>query len=150
MQVGNIISLVAEKLDVPIFQLLSKSRERGVQDAAKIATYLVRHNHRMLSLKQIGRFMRREDIEPLDHSTVINRLKKHDDLMCTDKDYRYKFNKIKMEELTIKQAKDHIAASYGFKQWDFETIKQTLNTAQIERMIDELIVLNNNIAIKDL
>jgi chromosomal replication initiation ATPase DnaA len=82
----EIITRVSEILQIPIEDLKGKCREREIQDAAKIATFLIREKTGM-SFKKMGTFLNR------DHSSIITRINEHKNLMFSAKYYQSKFNR---------------------------------------------------------
>ncbi len=89
-KVKDIKEIVCKYFGINLWMIESRSRKREIVEPRQIATTLVREFTR-LSLKGTGlRF------GGLDHSSIIHSLSTVNDLIITDKDYRKKFEYIKM------------------------------------------------------
>lgn len=84
-----IIEMVSQKLHIPVDNILSHSRKGPIQDANRVATWLVLQNCG-LHLNEVGRVFNR------DHSSIVVRRGRHQDLMITDKTYKRKFEMCKL------------------------------------------------------
>mgnify|MGYP000081268175 CR=1 FL=1 len=89
----SIVERVSEKLEVPVKLIKSKSRKQEVQDAGRIATKLIHDKFPKLSLLGISVFIKQGGC---DHTSVIARLRRHDNLIITDKQYIQKYNLCKL------------------------------------------------------
>lgn len=89
-KVKDIKEIVCNYFGINLWMIESRSRKREIVEPRQIATTLVREFTR-LSLKGTGlRF------GGIDHSSVIYSLSTVNDLIITDKEYRKKFEHIKM------------------------------------------------------
>ena len=89
-KVNDIKEVVCKYFGINLWMIESRSRKREIVEPRQIATTLVRE-HTRLSLKATGlRF------GGIDHSSVIYSLSTVNDLVITDKEYRKKFEHIKM------------------------------------------------------
>jgi len=89
-KVKDIKEVVCKYFGISLWMIESRSRKREIVEPRQIATALVREFTR-LSLKGTGlRF------GGIDHSSVIYSLSTVNDLVITDKEYRKKFEHIKM------------------------------------------------------
>lgn len=89
-KVKDIKEIVCNYFGINLWMIESRSRKREIVEPRQIATTLVRE-HTRLSLKATGlRF------GGIDHSSVIYSLSTVNDLVITDKEYRKKFEHIKM------------------------------------------------------
>lgn len=84
-----IIALVSQKLHISVDNILGHSRKQPIQDANRVATALV-IQYCGLPLIAIGKVFNR------DHSSIIIRRERHEDLMITDKSYQRKFELCKL------------------------------------------------------
>jgi chromosomal replication initiator protein len=89
-KVKDIKEIVCKYFGISLWMIESRSRKREIVEPRQIATALVREFTRF-SLKGTGlRF------GGLDHSSIISAVNTVNDLIVTDKDYRKKFEHIKM------------------------------------------------------
>jgi chromosomal replication initiator protein len=89
-KVDNIKEIVCKYFGLSLWMIETKSRKREIVEPRQIAATLVREFTR-LSLKGTGlRF------GGLDHSSIIYSVSTVYDLIATDKDYRKKFEYVKM------------------------------------------------------
>ncbi len=89
-KVNDIKEVVCKYFGINLWMIESRCRKREIVEPRQIATTLVREFTR-LSLKGTGlRF------GGIDHSSVIYSLSTVNDLIITDKEYRKKFEHIKM------------------------------------------------------
>lgn len=91
--VAAILETTSIVTNFKVNQLKNKSRKRDLQNAKKIATALCYELLPELSLCSIGRLISKY---PLDHSTVLSRLKKHNDFLQTERNYRQLYLKCKI------------------------------------------------------
>lgn len=89
----SIVERVSEKLEIPVKEIKSKSRKQPIQDAGRIATALIHSYFPRLTLLGISVIVKDGGC---DHSSIIARLQRHDDLIKTDKVYISKFNLCKI------------------------------------------------------
>jgi len=89
-KVNDIKGIVCKYFGINLWMIESRSRKREIVEPRQIAITLVRE-HTRLSLKSTGlRF------GGIDHSSVIYSVITVNDLIITDKEYRKKFEHIKM------------------------------------------------------
>lgn len=89
-KVKDIKEIVCKFYGINLWMIESRSRRREFVEPRQIAATLVRQFTR-LSLKLTGL-----KFGGIDHSSVIHSVNTVDDLIATDKDYRKKFEHIKM------------------------------------------------------
>lgn len=87
-RVDFIIDSVSQKMGVDKENLFSGSRRQDVLTARRMVAVLCRE-YTMATYKEISKLVGRRD-----HSTIINSVRVHDDLMHTDKRYVDLFNDI--------------------------------------------------------
>lgn len=83
-----IVAKISDFLNVPITDMIRKTRERRIVEARQIAMYFLR-GFTNLSLKEIGAMFGGRD-----HTTAIHSIQTVKDLMYTDKEYRKKVEKL--------------------------------------------------------
>jgi chromosomal replication initiator protein len=89
-KVDDIKEIVCKYFGISLWMIESRSRKREIVEPRQIAATLVREFTRF-SLKGTGlRF------GGLDHSSIISAVNTVNDLIATDKDYRKKFEYVKM------------------------------------------------------
>ena len=89
-KVKDIKEIVCKYFGISLWMIESRSRKREIVEPRQIAATLVREFTRF-SLKGTGlRF------GGLDHSSIISAVNTVNDLIATDKDYRKKFEYVKM------------------------------------------------------
>ena len=84
----EVLKRVSERLNIPIEVITGKCRKTEIQDAAKIVTYLLRFQLQM-KYREITEVIGR------DHTTLIHRIKEHENLLFSSRKYRDKFEKCK-------------------------------------------------------
>lgn len=90
----KVIKTVAEFYKINWLELMSRRRTREVADARQIAMYLIRNNSK-LGVVEIGRLFNR------DHSTVIYATQTVQDLIDTDKSYRFNVKEIEKKLFSV-------------------------------------------------
>ncbi len=84
----TIIGMVCTHTGLTPSELRSRCRLRERVDARRIAVKLISENTR-LTLKKIGLLFFQ------DHATVLNNLRTFNNLYCTDRNFRFKYDTIK-------------------------------------------------------
>ena len=85
--IDTVLNDVAHAFNVTKKEMISKSRKRPFTDARQLAMYLI-NQHLNRTQEATGEIFDR------DHATVIHALKKVNNIMDTEKNYRIKVNKI--------------------------------------------------------
>lgn len=82
----EIATTVCNQLELDILKVRSKSRKRELVDARYIIMTLIKETWPTMSLSAIGK-----EVGRLDHSTVLNGLRVHRNLLGTNPEYTEKF-----------------------------------------------------------
>ena len=83
MRVREIIKIVESEIEISFEESDTTCRKRELADARHAFCYYIR-NYSVLSLKKIGRLYKQNR----DHTTIINSIKKWENLVSTDRDTR--------------------------------------------------------------
>lgn len=83
MRVREIIKIVESEIEISFEESDTTCRKRELADARHAFCYYIR-NYSVLSLKKIGRLYKQNR----DHTTIINSIRKWENLVETDRDTR--------------------------------------------------------------
>lgn len=86
-EIRSMVKFAAQYFEVPITDITGKGRDWPLVRCKHMIRGLARVRWPELSLNMIA-----EATGAADHSTIINSVKKHNDLMATDRSYVYDFN----------------------------------------------------------
>lgn len=102
MIIDRIKQIVAEKAGISIEDMIDKNRLTTIVEARYICYQIIRENS-SLSLKQIGSHFGNRD-----HTTIINGLRKHDDLMNYPGNNAYKYLYLECKKAINSELSRHV------------------------------------------
>lgn len=92
--------IIEEKIDIPLEVFLSKNKEREIANARRVVVKILKMNFPKSKVEMLGEAVAR------NHSNVTVQLKKHEDLIYSDKIYASLFHEINDEFFKIYKKDD--------------------------------------------
>lgn len=83
----DVIDFVAEHLNIPHKKIMTQRRFRELTVARQITYNILRFEYHMI-LTDIAKIFKK------NHASIINGIKKHDNFMATDEEYREQYGEI--------------------------------------------------------
>ena len=99
----DIVSIVSLETGISIEYMKKKIRKREIVESRQIAMWMLKH-YTKLSLAAIGEYFENEKDHIFDHATVLHACKTVNDLKQTNKEFRDKFETVK---LAVEKSKEN-------------------------------------------
>lgn len=91
----DIVKIVSLETGVTIEAIKIKTRKREIVEARQIAMWMLKR-HTKLSLEAIGEYFENDHEHVFDHATVLHAIRTVNNLRETNKDFRDKFETVKL------------------------------------------------------